>query len=540
MTRRLNLPTVLAICLTALLSANPTAAEVPTSNIPESADAVVSLNVSALLASPTVKESNVLPLLQRPTEGFGLELDVIDRIDCVYQGGKPIGLIVRYHGEFGAEVLGGRRFQEGKVAVVKVPGGDKKFMAKFSDAMYLHNARTVVFAERDIMPNFVNATGKEGVVASELAASSADRHLLIVLQPRPAAKEEATEDEEEGYGPPFDASNLPFDLFGYLEGVRVAKFKADLDPNPRGRLTVTPLRPSGAAFVRDQLDTAIGSLEEKYLGVVDRTSGESGLTIDSLFALIANLYSEAIAKSTPKIASNGDVTCNFTISESYAKQTTKMASVVFDEAKKAALRNSTAANLKNLALALQNHHDVLGKFPGVAVQKDGKGPRMSWRVQLTPFMEQKKFFDNYNQNEAWDSPANRKLQLPMHWVFTDPHLGSPAETAQGKTRFVVLVGEETAFPPDKQLKFRSMADGTSNTIMIVECDAEHAVDWSSPNDIQYDASDPLKGLPKRDFQVAFADSGVMTIPADIDPKVFHALVTRNGDDNAISAPFFRR
>src|SRR5688572_9177285 len=76
--------------------------------------------------------------------------------------------------------------------------------------------------------------------------------------------------------------------------------------------------------------------------------------------------------------------------------------------KLAAARQQSSNNLKQLALALHNYHDTIGKMPQDIVDKDGK-PLLSWRVHLLPYMEEDHIYKQFKLDEPWDSTTNKAL-----------------------------------------------------------------------------------------------------------------------------------
>ncbi len=72
--------------------------------------------------------------------------------------------------------------------------------------------------------------------------------------------------------------------------------------------------------------------------------------------------------------------------------------------REAANRIRCANNLKQLGLALHNHHDTHRSFP--ADRTTGAGPR-TWVVDLLPYVEQKPLQDLYRFNRGWDHAENQ-------------------------------------------------------------------------------------------------------------------------------------
>ena len=80
-------------------------------------------------------------------------------------------------------------------------------------------------------------------------------------------------------------------------------------------------------------------------------------------------------------------------------------------------------------------------------------------------------------------------------------------------------------------KFRDVVDGLSNTIILVEADPDLAVEWTKPEDWQFDPNDPahgLGGLRPMGFLAAFGDGSVRFIPNSTSPQEVQAMMTAAG------------
>jgi RNA polymerase sigma factor (sigma-70 family) len=182
-------------------------------------------------------------------------------------------------------------------------------------------------------------------------------------------------------------------------------------------------------------------------------------------------------------------------------------------------------NMKQIALAMHNYHDVYGRLPPPAiVDKDGK-PLLSWRVAILPFIEQDNLYKQFKLDEPWDSEHNKKLlaQMPPNYA---PVKGATKEPFA--TFYQVFTGKGTAFEPGEKITLVSIEDGTSNTIMLV--DAADAVPWTKPEDLTFD---PTKPLPKLGaefpdvFLAAFCDGSVHALPKNMDANKLRWLIMRN-------------
>lgn len=165
-------------------------------------------------------------------------------------------------------------------------------------------------------------------------------------------------------------------------------------------------------------------------------------------------------------------------------------------------------NFKQMALAIHNYHDVYGNlpFPGYgtpAKVKDKSKVNLSWRVAILPFLEQEALYRQFDQNEPWDGPNNKKLIAKMPKLYA---ARKEIGLKEGETLVQTFTGPK-AIPP--HAGFAQITDGLSNTFMLVE--AGEPVIWTKPDDIPFD---PEKQLPKLggnfngDFVVSFGDGYV--------------------------------
>ena len=196
------------------------------------------------------------------------------------------------------------------------------------------------------------------------------------------------------------------------------------------------------------------------------------------------------------------------------------------DARSAARRQKSTNNLKMIGLALHNYHDVNGHFPAPAVLgPDGKTTH-SWRVAILPYLDAAGLYKQYRQDEPWDSENNLKVLGQMPTVFRHP------KEPEGSTTscYFALTGANTALGeggPGK--KISDITDGTANTLMVVE--ARRDIAWTKPEDIPYDAGQPvpkLGGFNLGVFLGMFADGSVLTLSENVDEKTLRAMFTRDG------------
>ena len=187
-------------------------------------------------------------------------------------------------------------------------------------------------------------------------------------------------------------------------------------------------------------------------------------------------------------------------------------------------------HLKQLALAMQNYHDVYQCFPpAVVTDADGK-PLYSGRVLLLPFMEQKPLYDQFDKSQAWNSPANRPLTQKAPPVFMDP---SAPSGGAGQTDYLFVTGKGTAMEQladGRSLAFSAVLDGTSNTLFMVEV-KNSGINWAEPRDlnISQPMSLPAGNHPNINLAVFF-DGHTQAISKNVSPQQIRAMATRDGGE----------
>lgn len=199
-------------------------------------------------------------------------------------------------------------------------------------------------------------------------------------------------------------------------------------------------------------------------------------------------------------------------------------------------RERATRNLKQLGLAMHNHHSRHGNIPAAAsYNKDGKR-LLSWRVRLLPFLDQGELYKEFHLDEPWDSKHNVKLLDRMPDVFSN---GDRIQKRKGLTTYLVPVGKEgdpkreTMFTGKKGVTVREVTDGTTNTIMVVDVAPSAAVPWTRPADFVVDWEEPQTNLfaPLADSTHAlFGDGSVHTLPKSMEAETLRVLFTHAGGE----------
>jgi hypothetical protein len=174
-------------------------------------------------------------------------------------------------------------------------------------------------------------------------------------------------------------------------------------------------------------------------------------------------------------------------------------------------RTLSANNLKYIGLAIHGYHDANKRLPsaltGGASDPAGK-PLLSWRVALLPFLDEDALYKQFDLDQPWDHPTNKKLIAKMPKTFVVPNITAPA----GMTHYRAFSGPDMPFEPGKRLTLIGVSDGTSNVIAVVE--AKEPTIWTKPDDLEYTAKGPLPkfGVSSQGFNAMFLDAAVRFLP----------------------------
>jgi hypothetical protein len=199
------------------------------------------------------------------------------------------------------------------------------------------------------------------------------------------------------------------------------------------------------------------------------------------------------------------------------------------DAREAAHQADSNGRLSVIGLALRNYQSSHGAFPVRAIcGVDGK-PLLSWRVTLLPYFEAStdlRLYKEFHLDEPWDSEHNLKLIDKMPTFFDNPDLSNKTET-----NYLAVVGKGTFFEGERGTTPDDVTDGLENTIVLVEADT--AVPWTKPQELEFDASNPRKQLESfrpNGFLALFADGRVRLQKKDKDAETIRGLMTRSGGE----------
>jgi prepilin-type processing-associated H-X9-DG protein len=142
----------------------------------------------------------------------------------------------------------------------------------------------------------------------------------------------------------------------------------------------------------------------------------------------------------------------------------------------------------------------------------------------------------YDFDEPWDGPNNRRLAGQMPSVFSCPS-ESDAPSKRTTTRYVVINGPGAIFDGVKASGFADIRDGSMNTLLVVEA-AEAEIPWMEPKDLNLGAMNLM--LHSEDLgisshhpggaNVVMADGSVHFLPSSMPAQEVQSLVTAAGGE----------
>ena len=174
--------------------------------------------------------------------------------------------------------------------------------------------------------------------------------------------------------------------------------------------------------------------------------------------------------------------------------------------REAAARMQSTNHLKQIGLALHNHHDSVGRFPAGYVA-DTRGPAANpqtldappgwgWGVYLLPYLEQDNLYRQLRLDlPAWDPANAERVRAPLK-VFVNPGAPNQGDTIQvktasgtvlaewGRSHYVANNGQDESwayvrhhltgipgtgpFYRNSKVRTSDVTDGLSNTVFVGE------------------------------------------------------------------------
>jgi Protein of unknown function (DUF1559) len=187
-------------------------------------------------------------------------------------------------------------------------------------------------------------------------------------------------------------------------------------------------------------------------------------------------------------------------------------------------RTAQTNNMKKILLGLQNYVGAYRKFPPAVIVDAASGVKRSWRVEILPYIDAIELYNQYQKNEPWDSPANKKVLAQMPSVYRHP--SQPEDSTS--TAVTAAFGEGLLFNrSNKGTTTADVRDGLTNTIAILE--AKTDIPWTKPEDIEIDVTKEkmpeFGGFESSGYTTGYADGTVRYFSKEFDLGKFKKLFT---------------
>ena len=227
---------------------------------------------------------------------------------------------------------------------------------------------------------------------------------------------------------------------------------------------------------------------------------------------------------------------------------------IYERVNTAADKMVSNNNLRQITIAAQNYESTYRGLPTNSYSPTGQ-PLLSWRVHILPYIEQGSLYTQFNLNEPWDGPTNKRLLASMPKVYATPEERKGKVAMSTKTFYRGFSSQGTLFsrgdnigpggmrfgmgdindigPVPKGRSLVSIVDGTSNTIFCLE--AGEAIEWTKPEDLDISVGRPmpkLGGIRPSDntVNVAFCDGSVRMIKKTNSESTWRAMATYSGGE----------
>ncbi|MEX0702200.1 MAG: DUF1559 domain-containing protein [Planctomycetales bacterium] len=215
-------------------------------------------------------------------------------------------------------------------------------------------------------------------------------------------------------------------------------------------------------------------------------------------------------------------------------------------AREAARRSQSKSNLRQLAIAMHNHHDTYKGLPGAAWPNADLKPekRLSWMTRLLPFLDEQPTYRSIDFKKAWDDDANKQALSNRIDVFLHPSV-SEEKTEYGVTHYVGVSGygddpskNPGIFGKEDGVRFQDITDGLHNTLMMIEVEKDFGP-WGAAG------KSTVRGFTKKPYlrgpdgiggasplgtSAVAVDGSVHWLADDVDPQVLEGLSTISGGE----------
>lgn len=214
-------------------------------------------------------------------------------------------------------------------------------------------------------------------------------------------------------------------------------------------------------------------------------------------------------------------------------------------------RNQGHCRYKQIGLGLHGYHDAHGTLPPGTVPNPALRPeqRLSWLVELLPFIEQAKLHDSLDRTKGWEAPENQQaVHTRVETYLCPANPNQPVEGSPGLTHYVGItgVGLDAATLPatspraglfgyDRKITLEDITDGRSSTLWGIGTACMNGP-WAAGGPASVRAvipslqpyigpNRPFGGVHQGRVRIGLADGSVGTLSESVSPAVMEALAT---------------
>jgi len=201
---------------------------------------------------------------------------------------------------------------------------------------------------------------------------------------------------------------------------------------------------------------------------------------------------------------------------------------------KKALASVSASATLVVGRSMFEYYTHYGCFPEAI--SNSTGYAHSWRTQIDNFQRERNRQETLDLFQPWNSKKNMFLAQFPESCFDQLSIGRRTNHVYPSSYFVVI-GGETAFPPNGTTQLSDMTDGIQNTVLIIEL-AGSTTPWTHPGDVNfseliaiYETRHELSlDVHARGNALIFADGERFYMERKLPFKAFQSLFTIAGQE----------
>jgi Protein of unknown function (DUF1559) len=283
------------------------------------------------------------------------------------------------------------------------------------------------------------------------------------------------------------------------ESIRIG---ADPEKSPMCALILGCADETRAEELRAGLDGLLGML--KLLG------GQGAEAISEVSPEASELVGDIWAALAAKREGN-QVSIEIARPEGFSETIARLAKSV----RKRADEFKALNDFRQIALSMHNFYDAYKRLPPPRPREEGIR-QASWRVYVTPFLEEFPLYDRYRDDKDWNAVENQPLAELMPRLYG----------ADGRNANICRISNGGNTPT----KFEEVVDGLSNTIMLIEYPA--GVPWMEPRDLEIDQALELVTALKEgeSLRVALYDGSVGSLKSGLTAEQIRPFFTWDGGE----------